>query len=85
MFLPQRKVMNEQCLILPKIYHNWKNRNNTLSEQDSIGDELLIALNDLHDHKAPGFDGLPVEFYKTFWDLPGPFRCFLDGPWTLDR
>ena len=56
--------MNEQCLILPKIYHNWKNHNNT-------EDELLIALNDLHDHKAPGFDGLLVEFYKTFWDVLG--------------
>ena len=41
-------------------------------EQDFTGDELLIALNDLHDHKAPGFDGLPVEFYKTFSDLLGP-------------
>ena len=34
--------------------HSW--------EQDFTVDELLIALNDLHDHKAPGFDGLPVEF-----------------------
>ena len=42
------------------------------SEQDFTADELLIALYDLHDHKAPGFDGLPVEFYKTFWDLLGP-------------
>ena len=41
-------------------------------EQDFTVDELLIALHDLHDHKAPGFDGLPVEFYKTFWDLLGP-------------
>ena len=41
-------------------------------EQDFHVDELLLALNDLHDHKAPGFDGLHVEFYKTFWDLLGP-------------
>ena len=25
------------------------------------------------DDKAPGCDGLPCEFYKTFWDEIGPY------------
>lgn len=30
-------------------------------------DELTAALNKMHLSKSPGPDGLPVEFYKTFW------------------
>ena len=31
-------------------------------------DELLLALNGLQTGKSPGSDGLPVEFYLSFWD-----------------
>ena len=30
--------------------------------------ECLEALNDMDSEKSPGADGLPAEFYKTFWD-----------------
>ena len=42
-----------------------------LDENISLG-ELKTALDGLVDHKAPDFDGLPAEFYKTFWDMLGP-------------
>jgi hypothetical protein len=31
-------------------------------------DELLLAVKSMKRNKAPGPDGLPVEFYLTFWD-----------------
>uniref|UniRef100_UPI00358FD519 fucose-1-phosphate guanylyltransferase isoform X2 n=1 Tax=Myxine glutinosa TaxID=7769 RepID=UPI00358FD519 len=37
----------------------------------SLG-ELTAALKGIQDGKAPGLDGLPVEFYKAFWDILGP-------------
>lgn len=37
--------------------------------------ELTESMKQLHKGKAPGVDGLPVEFYSTFWDLLGPFLC----------
>lgn len=30
--------------------------------------ECLEALKHMDSHKSPGTDGLPAEFYKTFWD-----------------
>ena len=34
-------------------------------------DEVLSSLRKLSSGKAPGVDGLPVEFYKTFWPSIG--------------
>lgn len=33
--------------------------------------ELTDAVNHLNNNKAPGIDGLPSEFYKTFWETIG--------------
>lgn len=33
--------------------------------------ELLNALKDMKTGKAPGIDGLSVEFYKAFWGVMG--------------
>ena len=35
--------------------------------------EAKIVLNHMKEKKSPGIDGLPIEFYKTFWDLIGTF------------
>ena len=35
--------------------------------------EGKIAVNNMKDNKSPGSDGIPAEFYKTFWDLIGNF------------
>ena len=39
-----------------------------LDENISFG-ELKTALDGVVNHQAPDFDGLPAEFYKTFWDM----------------
>lgn len=46
------------------------------SSNDSLEAELTLeglhtALQSLANGKAPGIDGIPVEFYKTFWSLLG--------------
>ena len=42
--------------------------NETLTEPLDL-DEIDKALNSTENHKSPGIDGLPYEFYKTFWDI----------------
>ena len=50
-----------------------------LSQEDSAScegpltpDECLSALRGMASNKTPGVDGLPKEFYLTFWDTLGP-------------
>jgi len=44
-------------------------------------EELQAALQSLPSGKASGLDGIPAEFYKTFWDLLGPelLEVIIDG------
>ena len=37
-------------------------------ESDLTVNELTKAIQNMQDNKAPGADGLPKEFYITFWD-----------------
>ncbi len=34
-------------------------------------DELYVALHSVQSGKAPGIDGPPVDFYKSFWSVVG--------------
>ena len=38
-------------------------------ESDLTVNELTKAIQSMQDNKAPGADGLPKEFYVTFWDV----------------
>ena len=38
-------------------------------------DEMTFALKKMNSNKAPGPDGLSVEFYVKFWDRLGPYLC----------
>ena len=38
-------------------------------------DEMTLALRSMNANKAPGPDGLSVEFYAKFWDRLGPYLC----------
>ena len=38
-------------------------------------DEMTFALRSMNANKAPGPDGLSVEFYAKFWDRLGPYLC----------
>uniref|UniRef100_A0A671TWB6 Reverse transcriptase domain-containing protein n=1 Tax=Sparus aurata TaxID=8175 RepID=A0A671TWB6_SPAAU len=43
----------------------------SLLSADLTLDELRVALMSLDNGKAPGIDGIPVDFYKTFWPVVG--------------
>ena len=44
-------------------------------------EEISEVLNSSKDNKVPGIDGLPSEFYKTFWHLLGDslVESFIEG------
>ena len=42
-------------------------------------DKMTFALKKMNSNKAPGPDGLTVEFYVKFWDRLGPYLCLLSG------
>ena len=49
-------------------------------ERDLNEQEVLASINESSPNKSPGSDGLPVEFYKTFWpsiknELMNCYRC----------
>ena len=53
-----------------------------LTTQEVAGLQHEITNKEIHEAmlsfpsgKAPGMDGLPAEFYKTFWSSIGPFFC----------
>ena len=39
-----------------------------LLERDIILDEIKSTIKSMKNNKSPGVDGLPVEFYKIFWN-----------------
>ncbi|KAI3374947.1 hypothetical protein L3Q82_021472, partial [Scortum barcoo] len=43
----------------------------TIDGADLTLDELHVALMSLANGKAPGIDGIPVDFYKAFWPVVG--------------
>ena len=48
-----------------KISDDWQNKlNETFTEK-----EIYNSLKDMSEDRAPGKDGLPMEFYRTFWYL----------------
>ncbi|KAK3547732.1 hypothetical protein QTP86_028528, partial [Hemibagrus guttatus] len=48
---------------LPKV----SSEDNTALEGPLVLEEMQVVLNTMPGGKAPGIDGLPVEFYKFFW------------------
>ena len=39
-------------------------------------EEARVAMEGLASGKSPGWDGLPIEFYQTFWDVLGSDLVF---------
>ncbi|KAJ8361956.1 hypothetical protein AAFF_G00409110 [Aldrovandia affinis] len=48
-------------------------------EADLTLKDVTDALQSFKKGKAPGLDGLPLEFYLTFWDIVGPDLTFVFG------
>lgn len=44
-----------------------------ICDDDITENECLNVLKHMKDNKAPGIDGIPVEFYKTFWPVISKF------------
>ena len=58
--------------LLNKIQRTIQPTSRGLLESDLSLDNLTNAVSSLKNRKTPGSDGLPVEFYKKFWDQIGP-------------
>ena len=44
------------------------------SDKENLGieiseNEIFIAVKDLNTNKAPGIDGIPIEFYQKYWEI----------------
>jgi hypothetical protein len=69
---------------IPQLSHE---ENNILTAEFSEK-ELFDAIEQMEKNKSLGPDGLPAEFYQTFWDLikgdlMGTFRSFYNGELPL--
>ena len=53
-----------QNLNLPKISHD----SYMMLEQQIDIEEIKTAIKEMKNNKCPGTDGLPIEFYKIFWE-----------------
>ncbi len=40
-------------------------------DSDLTFEEVTNVVNQLSSGRAPGIDGIPAEFYKTFWGIIG--------------
>ena len=81
LILDNQKLYYENLYTEPKILHeidiiNYlndiaapkiSNESKNLCENELTIEECAKALKDLPNDKAPGFDGIPVDFYKVFW------------------
>jgi len=62
------EVMQELIAGLPNV----KEDEQRVLDSPISANELEAAVRSLKDGKASGIDGLPGEFYKTFWNIVGP-------------
>lgn len=54
--------------IQPNYIHKVKDRDRFILEQNVTVHEIYDSIMTLKVNKCPGIDGLPVEFYRTFWN-----------------
>uniref|UniRef100_A0A8P4KAC5 Reverse transcriptase domain-containing protein n=1 Tax=Dicentrarchus labrax TaxID=13489 RepID=A0A8P4KAC5_DICLA len=64
-FKENEELMEEVCGGLPQI----SREANQQLDSPLTPQELYAALQSMQGRKAPGIDGLTVEFYKAFWDI----------------
>ncbi|KAI3351124.1 hypothetical protein L3Q82_005602 [Scortum barcoo] len=65
------KLFIESAKPLTKTSGDVETEANTKLEAQLTPQELYAALMSLKSGKAPGIDGLPVDFYKSFWSVLG--------------
>ncbi len=42
--------------------------NKNILDKEITVEELVLAVKDTKNNKTPGCDGIPIEFYKVFWN-----------------
>uniref|UniRef100_A0A3P9NCC4 Reverse transcriptase domain-containing protein n=1 Tax=Poecilia reticulata TaxID=8081 RepID=A0A3P9NCC4_POERE len=63
----------EMSYFLSKLTNKLTERERENLDQEITIDEMTKAMQSMQNNKAPGLDGLPKEFYSTFWEiLKGP-------------
>ena len=76
---------NAQSTLLSEVHASLSQLDRDSCEGNISLDELSKSLRTMNTGKAPGPDGLSVEFFIKFWCLLGPYLCqvirccFLDG------
>ena len=78
------EILREQHLFYTNLYRKedtapfeLKNRSNIriseetakICQSDITSKEVYEAIHSMKNEKTPGYDGIPIEFYKVFWDL----------------
>lgn len=74
-----RDLFRSECSDNPDVYSSFLAGLPQVSSEDNDEltaeltlEELYAAMMSLQSGKAPGMDGLPVDFYKSFWSIIGP-------------
>lgn len=71
LFTSQCLVDTEQRFFLDQLHFKLSDLEQGLCEGLLTNGECKRAVDAMASGKSPGIDGLPAEFYKTFWDLLG--------------
>ena len=60
---------NDQTYFLNLIENRLCNQDKVTLASDITDQEIFNAVKGLNPNKAPGIDGIPIEFYQKFWDI----------------
>ena len=71
LFSPSKVNPTTQVKLLKNIKTKVSTAHRDLLDAPFTKDEIRIAVKDMQANKSPGLDGLPAEFYQTYWHLLG--------------
>ena len=60
---------NQQKFFLNLVENRLDNQDKDRLGNEITEQEIHTAIKDLNRNKAPGIDGIPIEFYQTFWQV----------------
>ena len=60
---------SEQNIFLNYITDKLSNNDKEILGSDITDEEIYNAVKSLSTNKAPGIDGIPIEFYQKFWKI----------------
>ena len=63
------KLRGNKNQLLTKILNKLQTQQNEKIRSYINKNELKQAINQMENNKSPGLDGIPIEFYKTFYEV----------------